>query len=95
MKSKTSNKTTVSRRRYDEEFKTSVIQMLENGQSVPEISQSLGLGESLVYRWKAALKTSEPEEVDEEKEALRRRVKQLELERDILKKALAIFSRGT
>ena len=69
--------------------------MLENGQSIPEISQALGLGESLVYRWKSALKSSETEAVDEEKESLRRRVKQLELERDILKKALGIFSRGT
>ena len=72
-----------------------MIEMLENGQSVPEISQALGLGESLVYRWKSALKSSETEAVDEEKESLRRRVKQLELERDILKKALGIFSRGT
>lgn len=95
MKSKESSKTTNSRRRYDEEFKSSVIQMMENGQSIPEISLAMGIGESLLYRWKTALKTSDPVEVDEEKEALRRRVKQLELERDILKKALAIFSRAT
>jgi transposase len=95
MKNKESNKTTNSRRRYDEEFKSSVIQMMENGQSIAEVSQAMGIGESLLYRWKAALKTSDSVEVDEEKEALRRRVKQLELERDILKKALAIFSRAT
>lgn len=95
MKDSTDKKKAIGRRRYDEEFKASVLRMMETGQSVPEISQSLGLGESLLYRWKQELKPSAERELDEEKAALLRRIKQLELERDILKKALAIFSRGT
>lgn len=95
MKDSTDKKKVIGRRRYDEEFKASVLRMMETGQSVPEISQSLGLGESLLYRWKQELKPSAERELDEEKAALLRRIKQLELERDILKKALAIFSRGT
>lgn len=95
MKDSTDKKKAIGRRRYDEEFKSSVLRMMESGQSVPDISQSLGLGESLLYRWKQELKPSAERELDEEKAALLRRIKQLELERDILKKALAIFSRGT
>lgn len=95
MKDSTDKKKAIGRRRYDEEFKASVLRMMESGQSVPDISQSLGLGESLLYRWKQELKPSAERELDEEKAALLRRIKQLELERDILKKALAIFSRGT
>jgi transposase len=95
MKDSTDKKKAIGRRRYDEEFKASVLRMMETGQSVPEISQSLGLGESLLYRWKQELKPSAERELDEEKAALLRRIKQLELERDILKKALGIFSRGT
>jgi transposase len=95
MKDSTNGKRPNPRRRYDEEFKSSVMRMMESGQSVPEISQSLGLGESLLYRWKQELKPSAEREQDEEKAALLRRIKQLELERDILKKALGIFSRGT
>lgn len=95
MKDSTDKKKAIGRRRYDEEFKASVLRMMESGQSVPDISQSLGLGESLLYRWKQELKPSAEREQDEEKAALLRRIKQLELERDILKKALAIFSRGT
>jgi transposase len=95
MKDSTNGKSPNPRRRYDEEFKASVIRMMETGQSVPEISQSLGLGESLLYRWKQELKPSAEREQDEEKAALLRRIKQLELEREILKKALGIFSRGT
>lgn len=95
MKDSTDKKKANGRRRYDEEFKSSVLRMMESGQSVPDISQSLGLGESLLYRWKQELKPSAEREQDEEKAALLRRIKQLELERDILKKALGIFSRGT
>jgi transposase len=95
MKDSTDKKKAIGRRRYDEEFKASVLRMMETGQSVPDISQSLGLGESLLYRWKQELKPSAEREQDEEKAALLRRIKQLELERDILKKALGIFSRGT
>jgi transposase len=95
MKDSTNAKRPQARRRYDEEFKASVMRMIESGQSVPEISQSLGLGESLLYGWKQELKPVVEREQDEEKAALLRRIKQLELERDILKKALGIFSRGT
>jgi transposase len=95
MKDSTDKKKAIGRRRYDEEFKASVLRMMECGQSVPDISQSLGLGESLLYRWKQELKPSAEREQDEEKAGLLRRIKQLELERDILKKALGIFSRGT
>lgn len=52
MKDSTDKKKAIGRRRYDEEFKASVLRMMESGQSVPDISQSLGLGESLLYRWK-------------------------------------------
>ena len=91
----TKKKKAIGRRRFDEEFKASVLRMTATGQGVPEISQSLGLGKSLLYRWKQELEPRAERELDEEKAALLRRIKQLELERDILKKPLAIFSRGT
>jgi transposase-like protein len=39
-----------ARRKYDEDFKAEVLQMLESGQSVPAVSQALGIGEKLIYR---------------------------------------------
>lgn len=95
------------RRKYDADFKQSAIQLLLNGQSVPQVSHSLGIGESLLYKWRSehlggSSKTphsgkNQPHEgmVFSENEALRKQVKQLEMERDILKKALGIFSRVT
>jgi transposase len=94
------------RRKYDEDFKAEVLKMIENGQSISTVSQSLGIGENLIYRWKNKQKTKvkaavKGEKSDfslkllEENEVLKEKVKQLETERDILKKALSIFSRLT
>ena len=89
-----------SRRKYDAEFKKEVIKMIESGRSVPEVAQSLGIGNNLIYYWvkrskkKNVLPQTQPDDVfDEDKAALQKRVKELEMERDILKKALGIFSR--
>ncbi len=84
-----------TRRQYDEEFKASAVQMLLNGRSVSDVSRSLGVNENLLRKWKSRV----PEKVvsldQQEFERLQRYVKQLEMERDILKKALSIFSRTT
>ena len=74
--------------------------MVESGRPVPEIAQSLGIGSNLIYYWvkrakkgNSATKDKPALIFDEEKLALQRRVKELEMEREILKKALGIFSR--
>lgn len=89
-----------SRRKYDAEFKKDVVKMIESGRSVPEVAQSLGIGTNLIYYWakQARKKTREvsgqrDDAFDEEKAALQKRIKELEMERDVLKKALGIFSR--
>jgi transposase len=73
------------------------VNMVRNGRSVREISRSLGIGENLIYRWKSGAKISSAaaEEGCMDQEALYRRIQELEVERDILKKALLIFSRQT
>lgn len=93
-------KSTTSRRQYDTEFKKSAVQLVLNGQSVPTVSQSLGIGESLLYKWRAELSEVESQGGSQnplqlENETLRKHIRQLEQERDILKKALGIFSRVT
>lgn len=93
-------RTNKPRRQYDSDFKKSAIQLLLNGQSVPTVSQSLGIGESLLYKWRAEVTQVDSNKesqspISQENEMLRKQVKQLEIERDILKKALGIFSRVT
>jgi transposase len=88
-----------SRRKYDAEFKKEVVKMIESGRSVPDVAQSLGIGTNLIYYWvKRAKKKNVAGEkadvaFDDEKAAMQKRIKELEMERDILKKALGIFSR--
>ena len=78
-------------RKYDAQFKAEAIKMIENGQSVSSVAQALGISEALLYQWrqKEKMKPSDSQEI----EALRKQIKQLEMERDILKKALTIFGR--
>jgi transposase len=90
---KTTQKVTVkTRRKYDEMFKQQAMQMLRLGQSVPTVAEALGIGEGVLYKWKQAQR---PAAADQELEQLRARLKQVETERDILKKALSIFCRPT
>ena len=86
------------RRKYDENFKQEILKMINSGRNVPEVARTMGLGENLVYKWKAEARIQEnPEEksVNSELDQLRKQIRQLETERDILKKALVIFGRGT
>lgn len=87
------------RRSFSQEFKQEAVQMLLDGHSAVSVAERLGLpGPSLLYRWKRdALRQAGPaartlgDRVSQLEEELRR----VERERDILKKALAIFSRQT
>jgi transposase len=88
MKKTTQNQAVKTRRKYDDVFKQQALQMMRLGQTVPAIAQALGMGEGVLYKWKQAQR---PAAQDQELEQLR----QVENERDILKKALGIFSRQT
>lgn len=96
------------RRKYDADFKAEVLKMVASGKPVSEISQALGIGDNIIYRWKNKQRQASPQQVSsppgkagqvadvwQEVDQLREKLRQTELERDILKKALAIFSRAT
>lgn len=81
-------------RKYDNEFKQQAVKKILDGQSVASVSRELGVAEGVLHNWKKAkLATG----VDSEKEvlALRKQLKEVEMERDILKKAALIFGRGS
>lgn len=100
-------KSASSRRTYDSEFRSDVLKMVFNGRSVAEVSESLGIRENLIHQWKKRYKQASgsigqsAENTDikfvslEEYEQLKARLRVAEQERDILKKALGIFSQGT
>ncbi len=97
----TGKSTKRSRRKYDAAFKEDVLKLINSGRSVSDVAQSLGIEANVIYRWisvarqgqlpQASLSSFAAAEIERLKAALHRTVQ----ERDILKKALGIFSRGT
>jgi transposase len=86
-----SSNTGRTKRKYDDEFKRQALTMIENGQSVRSVAQSLGVGENLLHKWKH-IRNGNRNELETEVAELKARLRQTEIERDILKKAVAIFS---
>ena len=91
------------RRTYTREFRIEAVRLLEtSGKSGHEVEDDLGIGRGQVYRWRKQLSeekgglravpgTGKPR--DEELVGLKRELAIVREERDILRKAVAIFSR--
>jgi transposase len=94
---------TTERRQYTAEFKREAVELSETSdKSVRQIAEELGIRPRLLYRWRAARRKSGSDAfpghgnsnaADREVVELRRELERTRQERDILKKALAIFSR--
>lgn len=91
-----------ARRQFSDEFKADVVKLCrEGGESIGAVAERLDLTETAVRTWvkqaevdeqggtDAALTTDEKAELAR----LRREVKRLTMERDILKKATAFFAK--
>jgi transposase len=88
-----------SYKQYPKEFKEEAVALvLEQGYSVPEAAKSLGIAANMLYKWKelheqhAEGKTLAEDEREELKR-LRKEIKELRMEKEILKKASAFFAK--
>jgi len=92
-----------NRRQYDREFKLEAVRLsYEAGRSVAGVARDLGISENTLHVWRAKLKSEgsgafpgkgHQSAEQEELRRLRRQLSEVTEERDILKKALAVFSR--
>ena len=80
-------------KRYDEEFKKEVIRKFMGGRSVAGLSRETGVSEGVIHKWKNAMVVRDDGEVDKEKLAMRKKIRELEMEVEILKKAALILGR--
>jgi transposase len=91
-----------SRRKFTKEFKTETVGLIRrSGKSIAEVCREMGLPESSVHRWLAqadidtgqrdGLTTAERDELSR----LRRELRVVREERDVLAKAIAFFTKET
>lgn len=91
-----------SRPPYPPEFRREAVQMVRSGRSIKDVAESLGMTPQSLRNWVRqeqldlherddGLTSAEREELRE----LRRKVRRLEQERDLLKRAAAFFARET
>jgi transposase len=93
---------TQKRKQFSKQFKIDAVKLVtEQGYKVSEAARNLGIHHSSLRRWKKQFETSgnqafpgkgnmRPEK--EELDRLRKEVKKLRMEREILKKAAAFFA---
>ncbi len=85
-------------RKYDDEFKRNVLRKVFDGQSVSSISREIGVNESLIHKWKRTALDHGANAISgaelKENAVLKKRVRELEMENEILKKAAVIFFRS-
>ena len=91
------------RRTFTREFKVEAVRLsLENGRSGADVARQLDIHPNVLYRWRKELLEDNVEAFpgkgkmkasDEEVAQLRREVALLREDREILKKALAFFSK--
>ena len=81
-------------RKYDNEFKQQAVKKILDGQSVASVSRELGVAEGVLHNWKKA-KLAGASDSEQEILELKKRLREVEMERDILKKAALIFGRGS
>lgn len=94
------NKPTLKRRKFDKTFKAEALRMLAEGQSAIQVANSLNVSEKLLHTWKHADKKQTQKQAGTndllaENERLKAQLKRAEMERDILKKSIAIFTQPT
>ena len=92
-----------TRRQYDEEFKKMAVELSLAKGSLKTTADELGITSQILTRWRrerllpsTTPMNGRPEVSQEQQEIsrLRKELRQAEMERDILKKAVSIFSRN-
>jgi transposase len=85
-------------KRYSSDFKEQIYELYQSGQSVAKLSSEYGIPGATIYKWIKELKSINQIDSDtplnqKDIQAMQKRIRELEMENEILKKATAIFAR--
>jgi len=88
----------MSNKKYDDTFKRNAIRLVESGQGAARVARDLGLRANQIYAWRKRYGTApsvhgNASAQQDEVTLLRKELERTQMELDILKKAVGIFSR--
>ena len=89
-------------KKYDNDFKLMLVELLKSGRTSTELSEEYGIDSGTIRRWRRKHEANsggfsskkELTKEEEELKLLRKELREVKLERDILKKAVSIFSKS-
>lgn len=80
---------------YDQEFKRTIVELLDSGRTTKDLCEEFKISQASIHRWHKEFNTSEADKQESIRiKALEKELKSVTLERDILKKAVSIFSKS-
>ncbi len=90
------------KKKYDNDFKVMMVELLESGRTAKELSEEYSINSGIIRRWKREFRTksgdfSKKRELTSQElelKALKKELRNVKMERDILKKAVSIFSKS-
>jgi transposase len=91
-----------SRKYLDKEFKMNAIRLMEEGQPAAKVARDLEVSVNSLYRWKSELQqdagnafrgSGNLKADDKEQREMQKRIRDLEMENEILKKAMHYFAK--
>ncbi len=93
-----------TRQTYTKEFKIEAVKLLYNSEKpIEQIAERLGVSRSTLHRWRSEFRADpaqafpgkgQPKERDAEVIRLKKALKESQMEHEILKKAVAIFTQN-
>jgi transposase len=89
-------------RKHENDFKVLIVELVKSGRPIKEVSAEYNLNDSMVRRWSREYETksgdfTKKKELSQEEielKVLRKELRDVTMERDILKKAVSIFSKS-
>lgn len=92
----------MEKRQYENDFKVMLVELLESGRTAKELSEEYNINSGIIRRWRREFKAksgdfSKKRELSREElelKALKKELRNITMERDILKKAVSIFSKS-
>ena len=92
----------MEKKQYENDFKVMIVELLKSGRSAKELSEEYNINSGVIRRWRREYESksgdfSKKREVSSEElelKLLKKELREVRMERDILKKAVSIFSKS-